>query len=96
MQRSFPKDPSLQRVKGVFIFKDGMDGIQNGLELLKTLQCEIISSRENRITVSASRGNLQNIKQSWLSKDPKDDLSRKLNHRVMQIIIGGNLHAGKN
>lgn len=97
MQRSYPKNPLLQRVKGVFIFKDELEEhTQTASELLKTLQCEVLSTRENRITISTSRGNLQTIKQCWLSNDPKNALSQQLNQRVNQIIIGGNLYEGNN
>lgn len=92
MQRSYPRNPLMQRVKGVFVFKsEPEDHHQKALELLKSLQCEVISSRENRITISTSRGNLQNIKKSWLSQED-NTMSRQLNQRVAQIIIGGNLH----
>jgi hypothetical protein len=95
MQRSYPKNPLLQRVKGVFVFKSELpDCVQQSSGLLKTLQCEVLSSHNNRITISTSRGNLQNIKQCWLSNDPGNDLSRQLNQQVSQIIIGGNLYEG--
>lgn len=94
MRRSYPSDPLLQRVKGVFIFNDEVEeGPQKSLELLKTLKCEVLSSLENRITVSTSRGNLQNIKKSWLSPDPNDNLGKELKQCVSQIIMGGNIYS---
>jgi hypothetical protein len=97
MQRSYPKNPLLQRVKGVFIFKSELeDYLQKATELLKSMQCDVISSRENRITISTSRANLQTIKSCWQSNDPSNTLSQQLNLRVSQIIIGGNLHESNN
>lgn len=91
-QRNYPNNPLLQPVKGVFIFKRDGDGYaESALELLKSMRCQIISVKDNRMTVSTSRGNLQTIKQCWLSKDTSDDLSNALNRQVDQIIIGGNL-----
>lgn len=93
MRRSYPSDPLLQRVKGVFIFNTEEEpGQQKSLELLKTLKCEVLSSLENRITVSTSRGNLQNIKKSWLSPDPNDNLGKELKQSIAQIIMGGNIY----
>jgi hypothetical protein len=68
------------------------DPVQTASELLKSLQCEILSSRDNRITISTSRGNLQSIKECWLANDPGNNLSQRLNEHLEQIIIGGNLH----
>lgn len=90
--RSYPKNPLQQRVKGVLVFKIGLDDcIQKANELLKALQCDVLASRGNRITISTSRKNMQSIKACWESKDPDSNLSVQLNEHIVQMIIGGNL-----
>ena len=92
MRRSYPSNPLLQRVKGVFVFnEENEEEVQKSLELLKTLKCEVLSSLGNRITVSTSRGNLQSIKKSWQSDDPGNDLGQELRQAISQIIMGGNI-----
>jgi len=93
MRRSYPSDPLLQRVKGVFIFNNAQEEPDKSIELLKTLKCEVLSSLDNRITVSTSRGNLQNIKKIWLSEDANDSLSQDLKQHIAQIIMGGNMYS---
>lgn len=90
MQQRHPANPLLQRIKGVFVFKKGWEDLaQKAPDLLKTLHCDVLSSRDNRVTISTSRGNLQNIKQCWLSNDAGNALSQQLKDCVEQIIIGG-------
>lgn len=85
------KGPSNPQIKGVFVFNpDQGDYLDKALALLKSMQCQVLSNRENRVTVSATRANLQKIKQSWLSEG-KDSLSKELGQSVNQIIIGGNV-----
>ena len=93
MRRSYPSDPVLQQIKGVFVFKhDGEEHHLKAIELLKSIHCEVLSSLENRITIKTSRGKLQEIKRCWLSNDKANALSVTLNQQVTQIIIGGNIN----
>lgn len=93
MRRSYPSDPVLQPIKGVFVFKhDGEEHFSKAIELLKSMHCEVLSSLENRITIKTSRGKLQEIKRCWLSNDQENALSVTLNQQVSQIIIGGNIN----
>jgi hypothetical protein len=93
MRRSYPSDPALQPIKGVFVFKrNGEEHILKALELLKSMHCEVLSSLENRVTVKTSRGKLKEIKRCWLSNDQENQLSVQLNQQVAQIIIGGNVN----
>lgn len=90
--RSYPKNPLQQRIKGVLIFKSDVDDyVEKAKDLLKSLQCDILTSRDNRITITTSRGNMQHIKKCWESKDTTSDLSTRLNQHIAQIIIGGNI-----
>lgn len=92
MRRNYPSDPMLQPIKGIFIFQEGDEFADKAVELMKNLRCEVTSTRENRVTVKTSRGNLQTIKKNWLatSKDDKDPVSQELKQCITQIIIGGN------
>jgi hypothetical protein len=93
MRRSYPSDPTLQPIKGVFVFKHTEEEhILKALELLRSMHCEVLSSLENRITIKTSRGKLQEIKRCWLSNDQENHLSVQLNQQVSQIIIGGNVN----
>lgn len=90
--RSYPKNPLQQRIKGVLIFKNGISDVTEAAkDLLKSLQCDILTSRDNRITITTSRGNMQHIKKCWESQDSNSDLSTRLNQHIAQIIIGGNI-----
>jgi hypothetical protein len=93
MRRNYPSDPELQPIKGVFVFKgEGEESASKALELLKSMRFEVLSSLENRVTIKASRGRLQEIKRCWLSNDQENNLSVLLNQQVTQIIIGGNVN----
>lgn len=90
MKRTYSGNPLYQQVKGIFIFYRIDELTGKAQELLKALSCEVMASRDNRITVKTSRGNMQAIKKRWLENDQDNTLSKELNARVSQIIIGGN------
>ena len=89
MYRTTTTDPALQTIKGIFIFKqlDENDAAL-ALELLKSISCEVVTVTNNRITVSAMRGKLHEIKACWLSNN-STKLSLSLNAQISKIIIGG-------
>lgn len=92
-QRSHSGNPQVQPVKGIFVFSGkGEDAMPKALDLLKSMHCRVLSSLNNRITITTSRGNLQKIKQSWLSKSEKSSLSVALKQQVSHIIIGGDVN----
>jgi hypothetical protein len=88
-QRKKLASPLGQQVKGVLKLHEGADVYEQVVKLLKTLDCEVLAEAENRITIKASRGNLQSIKQCWLSNDKTNTLSQELNECITQITIGG-------
>lgn len=93
MKRTYPTNPLIQTVKGVFVFQGEDDeALNEAHELLKNMRCQVISAKENRITVTSSRGNLQSIKASWLAGNAEGTLSNELSRQVSQIIIGGNVN----
>lgn len=82
-------DPALQTIKGIFFFKQWEENdTSQALELLKSVSCEVVTVNNNRVTVSAMRGKLQEIKESLLSNN-STKLSVSLNAQVSKIIIGG-------
>lgn len=89
MTRNYPVNLALQPIKGIFVFKDGDDILARGLELMKTLHCEVLSSHSSRVTVKTSRGNLQSIKKNWLSQAQSNTLGKELSACILQIVIGG-------
>lgn len=90
MKRNYPSNPLLQPIKGIFVLNQGEEVLNKTVLLLKVLRCEVMSQHENRITVKTSRGNLQAIKQTWLSKEDETAVGKELSDYVSQIIIGGN------
>lgn len=60
-----------------------------GLELMKTLHCEVLSNHLSRVTIKTSRGNLQAIKKSWLAQDLNNTVNKELSACIDQIVIGG-------
>lgn len=89
-QQSYSK-PENQPIKGVFVFNKKGDVQSEGLDLLKSVNCRVVSSVKNRVTVTSSRGNLQKIKRCWQSDNERSDLSVALHKQVAHIILGGNV-----
>jgi len=89
LNRSYPKDPALQPIKGIIIFHSLDELMPRAEALLKNLCCQVLSIHDSRYTVKTSRGNLQSIKQRWQAKKPENLITQELNAIVSQIIIGG-------
>ncbi len=89
MQRKKAPSQECQNIKGIFIIQDGTDVYSKALDLMKSLECSILTDHINRMMIKTSRSNLQRIKKCWLSKDKGNAMSLKLNECFTQIIIGG-------
>jgi hypothetical protein len=89
MQRKKSPSPQSQQIKGIFIFQDGEDVHVKARELMKSLDCTILTDNDSRVMVKTSRANLQFIKECWLSNDQANSMSMDLQDCVTQIIIGG-------
>jgi len=89
LNRSYPKDPALQPIKGIIIFHSLDELIPRAEALLKNLCCQVLSTHDSRYTIKTSRGNLQSIKQRWQANKPENAITQELNTIVSQIIIGG-------
>lgn len=84
--------PENQSIKGIFVFKSKVGKLNaEALDLLKSVNCRVLSSANNRITVSSSRGNLQKIKRCWQDPSERSSLSAALHKQISQIILGGNV-----
>ena len=82
-------NPALQTIKGIFVFKQWEENdVSQALELLKSISCEVITVSNSRVTVSAMRGKLHEIKECWQSNN-STKLSLALNAQVSKIILGG-------
>jgi hypothetical protein len=91
LNRNYPRNPSTQPIKGVFVFHQGNEFVDKAPELFKALYCEVLTVHENRFTVKTSRGNLQAIKKRWQDHCQDTSANRELQTWVSQIIIGGSV-----
>jgi hypothetical protein len=77
------------QVKGILILQEGDEISSQTCKLMESFNCEVLNSTSTRVMIKGTLGNIQSIKQCWLSKDEKSKLSVELNEYIQQIIIGG-------